>query len=223
MSSEETLWYRLGYLLEQARSAPLGRRRRESAGDERARARRTRSKEGHPLGWPSADDLIGSGAVALAGKLLSIWQPRHRAGPARLLRAGAAGVAAALLVELLRPLLQGRAELPTIGGETAERLFAGAGQGLLYGAVLEPRLPGPPVVKGALYGSAEYAVHPAGGLGRFLGAEAPLGRVPVVGRVFREMDVHDRAYTEHVAFGIALALLYGSSPSSNGIADEDDE
>ena len=31
------------------------------------------------------------------------------------------------------------------------------------------------------------------------------------------VDAHDRAYLEHLIFGIALALIYESRPSSNGI------
>jgi hypothetical protein len=101
--------------------------------------------------------------------------------------------------------------------EMGDRLIAGVGQGLVYGAVVEPRVPGPSLVKGALYGTAEYAVDPVGGLSRLLGAHAPQHRLPVIGHLLKDLDPHDRAYLEHVVFGVALALLYGSSPSSNGI------
>jgi hypothetical protein len=90
--------------------------------------------------------------------------------------------------------------------------------------VIEPRVPGPSVLKGALFGSAEYAADAAGGLVRILGAHAPQRRLPFVGRMLEAIDPHDRVYLEHLAFGVALAILYGSSVPSNGMfADEADE
>ena len=139
------------------------------------------------------------------------------------MRAGAAGAAAALLVELVRPLLHGDAGLPILDRATGDRLIAGVGQGLVYGALVEPRVPGPALVKGALYGSVEYAADPIGGLSTVFGSHTPQARIPGVGEFLDGMDPHDRAYLEHVVFGIALALLYESSSSSNGIAPEDDE
>ena len=144
---------------------------------------------------------------------------------AGLLRAGVSGAAAALLVELVRPLLHGEARLPVLDEGTKDRLLAGAGQGLVYGAVVEPRLPGPALLKGAAYGSVEYAVDPFGGLYRLLGPHAPLRRIPGVGAFLDDLDPHDRAYLEHVTFGIALSLLYesGSSPRSSGITEDEEE
>ncbi|NIX22339.1 MAG: hypothetical protein GWN07_21900, partial [Actinobacteria bacterium] len=69
-----------------------------------------------------------------------------------------------LLADLVRPLLRDDADLPGIDRDTAEHMLAGLGQGLIYGGVVEPRVPGPALVKGALFGSLEYAVHPLGGL-----------------------------------------------------------
>jgi hypothetical protein len=89
--------------------------------------------------------------------------------------------------------------------------------------VIEPRVPGPSALKGALFGSAEYAADAAGGLARILGAHAPQRRLPFVGRMLEEIDSHDRVYLEHLAFGVALALLYGSSAPSNGIVSDDED
>jgi hypothetical protein len=89
--------------------------------------------------------------------------------------------------------------------------------------VVEPRVPGHTVVKGTLYGSAEYAMDPAGGLGRMLGSRAPLRRIPVLGHLLEDLDPHDRSYLEHVAFGVALAVFYGSRPASNGILSDEEE
>lgn len=223
MASDKSLWYRLGFALERARHAPPGEKRTLAGLAERrtptARGRRSEP----PAETSSVDDLLATGAVALALKALDAWRPRRKASLVGLVRAGAAGAAAALLVELVRPLLSGRAETPTFGPETADRVVEGAGQGLLYGALVEPRLPGPALLKGTLYGSAEYAVLPAGGLVRLLESHGPLHRLPFVATLLRGAGARDRPYLEHVAFGISLALLYRSSLSNNGIRLEPDE
>jgi hypothetical protein len=165
---------------------------------------------------------LSVGIAALAGRLLDVWRPRRRAGFVRLMWAGASGAAAALILEAVRPLLRGEPDLLAFDRDTGDRILAGLGQGLLYGAVIEPRVPGPAVLKGALFGSAEYAADAAGGLVHVLGAHAPLRRLPLVGRMLEEIDPRDRVYLEHLAFGIALAVLYGSSAPSKGIVSEDD-
>lgn len=223
MPSDKSLWYRLGYALERARQAPAQGKRTLASLKERRSPEPPEPRATNPAQWPTADELLASGAVALAAKALDAWRPRRKTGPVHLLKAGAAGAAAALLVELVRPFLAGRAELPSLDSDTAEHMLVGAGQGILYGAVVEPRVPGHSVVKGTLYGSAEYAMDPAGGLGRVMGSHTPLRRIPVLGHLLSDLDPHDRTYLEHVAFGIALAVLYGSSPASNGILSEEEE
>jgi len=225
MSSEQSIWYRLGYALERARAAPPTPKRTLASLRERNGGKPAKSKKAAPDRRGGTDDLVASAAVVALGKVLEAWRPRRRSGLGSLLRAGASGAVAALLVDLLRPLLRGERGVPVFAEDTVDRLLAGAGQGLVYGAVVEPRLPGPALLKGTLYGSAEYAVHPMGGLYRVLGAEAPLRRVPGLGSLLDELDPQDRLYLEHVTFGIALALLYGpeSSPRSNGIVVDEDE
>jgi hypothetical protein len=223
MSSESSIWFRLGYALERTRQAPATGARKLATLRERRPAEPKARLVPSPLDWPSGDQLVASGAVALAAKMLEAWKPRHRTGAKDLLKAGLAGAAAALAVEAVRPLLEGRVQLPELDRRALERILVGAGQGLIYGAVVEPRLPGPAAVKGALYGSAEYAVDPMGGMAGLLGPQAPLRRVPVLGPFLDGLAPHDRSYVEHVAFGIAVALIYGSRPSSNGILDDDGE
>lgn len=223
MSSENSFWYRLGYALERTRQAPAKGARKLATLKERRPAEERSRRIPHPAQWPSGDQLVASGLVAVVAKALDLWRPRRDAGMGGLLKAGLAGAAAALAVEVVRPLLHGRAELPELNEDTLGRVLAGAGQGVVYGVVVEPRLPGPSILKGTLYGSAEFAVDPMGGLTRLLGPHAPLKRLPVVGHLLDDLAPRDRAYVEHLAFGIALALIYGSSPSSNGILVEEDE
>jgi hypothetical protein len=231
VDSEEGFWYRVGYALERARTPTAPREWKRLAGLAE-RASRASLDEAEPSaaangrsGGFVTEQLVSAGLAALAGRLLDVWQPRRHVGFSRLLWAGASGAAAALMVDAVRPFLRGAPNRPLFDRETADRLLAGVGQGLLYGAVIEPRVPGPSVLKGALFGSAEYAADTAGGLVSILRAHTPHGRLPFLGRMLEEIDPHDRVYVEHLAFGIALAILYGSSPSSNGILsdDEDDE
>jgi hypothetical protein len=221
MSSENSIWFRLGYALERTRQAPAGGARKLARLRERRPAEAKARFLPPPEAWPSADQLVASGAVALAARALDAWRPRHRTGAKDLLKAGLAGAAAAVALEAVRPLLEGRVQLPKLDQGALERILAGAGQGLVYAAVVEPRLPGPAALKGALYGSAEYAVDPMGGMARLLGSQAPLRRVPVLGTFLEELTPHDRSYVEHLAFGMTVALIYGSRPSSSGILDED--
>ncbi len=225
MPHTKSLWYKVGFALERARQAPAsGGRALASLKDRKKPAVEDRRRKiPNPESWPTADELVASGAAALAGRVLDGWRPRGRGGAARLIRAGVAGATAAFVLEVVRPFLEGRIEAPTLDRALVDRLLVGAGQGLVYGSVVEPRVPGPAMMKGALYGSVEYAVDPMGGLSHLLGGHAPQGRLPVLAHLLEDLDGHDRAYVEHVAFGMALAILYGSSPSSNGIRVDMDE
>jgi hypothetical protein len=226
MTSEDGFWYRVGYALERARR-PSTRRERgrlagltERASEETLDAAEERAESNGSGGFLS-EQLVTAGVAALAGRLLDVWEPKRSVRFSRLLWAGAAGAAAALLVDAVRPFLRGEPNRPVFDRATADRLIAGVSQGLLYGAVIEPRVPGPTVLKGALFGSAEYAADAAGGLVRLLREHTPHGRLPVVGRMLEEIDPHDRVYLEHLAFGIALAVFCGSAPSSNGAEDDE--
>lgn len=235
MASETSFWYRVGHAIESARlsTSQIGRKL-PGLGD-RTRAAPARSTalvdaKGGAEAVEDAredaspfDDLVWTAVAALAARMLDAWRPSRRAGVGGLLKAGAAGAAAALVLELLKPLLSNGRELPALDRDTGERILAGVGQGLLYGAVVEPRVPGPALVKGALFGSAEYAANPTGGLAALLGQHAPLARVPLVSDLFEGLERQERVYAEHLVFGVTLALLYGSSRSSNGIVVDEVE
>lgn len=219
MPSDPTIWYRVGYALERARGS--GASESDPPGESKP-APRSRPHASERHAWPTADDIVASGVVALAGKLLTAWTPARKVTLIRLLRAGLAGAGAALLVDLVRPLLAGRAELPEIDGDTGTRMLAGASQGLLYGAIVEPRVPGPTLLKGAVFALADYMAHPAGGLTNLLGAHAPHRRLPFVSDLLEGLEPHEQEYVEHLAFGVALAVLCGPSPSLPG-SDDDSE
>lgn len=216
MPSEQSLWFRLGYALERARSPlPAAGKRLEGLGKRARGAAVRRPKDEDGVGRTS-DELLTAGLVLAAGKLLDAWRPHRKVRFSGLLRAAAAGAGAALALELVKPLLRGRPELGALDRSTVDRVLAGLGEGLVYGAVVEPRLPGPALLKGAVFGSVEYAADAAGGLTHLVGAHTPYARLPVIGRLLEDLDPHERDYVEHLVFGIAVGLLYGASGSSNG-------
>jgi hypothetical protein len=224
MASTNNIWFQIGHAIERARhgvpakgtSVASLRDRLAQREEERAQERETRS----PV--PTSDDLMTAGVAMIVDRVLGSWGRRAEPGFTRLLRAAASGAAAALIVDLVRPLLRGEPGLPVLDRDTADRIIAGAGQGLVYGAVVEPRVPGPSLAKGVLFGSAEYMADPLGGVSGLLGQHAPQNRLPVVGDVLDRLEDHEQAWLEHVAFGIALAVIYESSDSSNGILNDEE-
>jgi hypothetical protein len=221
MASKKSIWYHIGHALERSRRAPDPERRVMGLAHRRAEPEIAREREPRqPI--PSADELMSAGVAVVVDRVLAGWSGRKAPSFSKLLRAAAAGATAAVLVDLLRPLLNEDGAFPGMDRETADRVLAGVGQGLVYGSIVEPRVPGPALIKGAIYGSAEYATDPVGGLHGLLGAHVPQNRLPIVGDVFDVVAPHDRAFLEHLVFGITLALLYESSSSSNGIRPEEE-
>ena len=234
MSENPNIWYRIGYALERARQEPAlarlrGLEERRNGGGagsndrEAPHPRQSPDGETLPAREDALDALIAAGAGATVGKLVSLVPARRTPGMLSLVRAGLAGAGAAFLRELLDPLLRGEARLPHVGPETTDAALAGAARGLLYAAVLEPRLPGPVTLRGVLYGSLEYAVSPWGGMTSLLGERAPHRRIPLVQGLFEDYALGEDSYLDHLAFGVALALLYGagSQPDSSGTDDDE--
>lgn len=212
----DSVWYELGYALERAKDAASAPARLTSLAERGLRGKDADDGERRPARSDDDDgtgDLVGSlvatGAGTLAGKLLGVWPRRHRPGVTGYLRAGLAGVGAALVHRMARPLLDG--DRPELDAELAEALAAGAARGLLYAAVVEPRLPGGPLLRGAVYGGIEYAVSPWGGMTRLLGRHAPHRKVPYLELLFEGYDPEDDDFLDHVAFAVALAVLYGDA------------
>ena len=137
MPPKQSLWFRLGYALERAREGPpaAGRSLRGLA-EQQTKPLEAEGESGPGPAWPSIDSIVASGASAAVAKVLNGWKPQRKASTLRLLRAGAAGAAAALLVDMLRPLIRGEPGVGPLDKETVDRLIAGIGQGLVYGAVV---------------------------------------------------------------------------------------
>ena len=208
------LWYQLGYALERARREPTGDRirdlgrklaafRREDQGSTPSRKNGDQARDDESVDWLVATVSGGVVAAALKG-----WRPRAQPGVALVARAAAAGAAAAVVLELGRELL--RDERRWDVEALTDRLLSGAARGIVFGAVAEPRLPGPPLLRGAVWGTAEFLLTPLGGLGRLLGRHTPYGRIPVV-RTVLGAESESEGFVDHLVFGIALSLLAGSA------------
>lgn len=222
MPPKQNYWFHLGYALERLRSISPGATEAVRILKDRPGPAGHNTSEDARINWLPLKELATPEAMAILSKLLRTWKPRHKTALGSLVRAGAAGAVSALILDLISPAVR-NSEAPKLDRETGDRLLAGIRQGLLYGAILEPKMPGPTVLKGALYGTIEYAVNPMGGLSQLLAAHDSEHPHSALENFLEEFDSHNRSYAEHVIFGVILALLYGSSASSNGIFVEDEE
>ena len=165
------------------------------------------------------DQLIATGTGILGERLISVVVGR-RPGTLRLTRAALAGAGAALALALFRNGKNG-----TRGDESPPdptvALMTGAARGMLYGAVLEPRLPGSPVLRGATYGIMEYVTSPFGGLDGILGASSPHRTMPIMAALLGKTDsgAGSGSIADHLAFGVTLGLLYGEGSARRGSLD----
>jgi hypothetical protein len=159
------------------------------------------------------DQLVATGSGILADRFFSILAGR-RPGALRLTRAALAGAGASLALSLFQNGKNGTSgESPR---DPTVELLAGAARGMLYGAVLEPRLPGSPLLRGATFGVIEYVTSPFGGLDGILGASSPHRTMPIVAALLGPGDSMAGSIADHVAFGITLGLLYGAGSARRG-------
>lgn len=154
---------------------------------------------------------LATGLTAAAGTALRRWAARRRPGAGRLIRGALAGAGAAGLAAGARHLL-GDDET---GPELADELLLGAGRGIVYVALLDPILPGPPAVRGALTGLAEYMTAPWGGVLGRLSSLTPARKLPLVGALVEEGDQADDPFVAYLLYGLALGLLSGSDPGGH--------
>lgn len=155
------------------------------------------------------DALFAAGAGTLASRLIQRWGNGQTPPVTSLFLAGMAGAGAALITQAMRPLLEEDDEGVVLDRELAYVLLEGVGRGLIYGILLQRRIPGPPLVKGAVYGTAEYLVGPWGGMSRQLHSLTPQSSLPVIGALLEPGDTSGDTLAEHLLFGTSLALLYG--------------
>ncbi len=220
MQENEDLWYRIGFAMETARrkaaTASLPRKGILEAGKALQKVReKPEESPGRvppgPLDGPTRkllEAVFTVGAGTLLTRFLTLWPGSRRPGLLGLGRAGAAGAAAAFLASRIHPFLATReGDDPPDEDELAEILLSGAGRGLVYAAVVEPRVPGPSILRGSVYGALEWALAPWGGLEELAGPAAPQGKLPLLSVLLRGRAQDDQLL-EHLAFGMALALLY---------------
>jgi hypothetical protein len=217
MQNKEDIWYRIGFALESARlKAGTPEQEKATTLTKTARVkkpgrkvRKAESRELVPLDDASRklrDAFLTVGAGTALTRLLSHWPGHRRPGLFRLGKAGAAGAAAAFLTGLLRPLLS-QEEVHSLEDILTDLLLSGAGRGLLYAAIVEPRIPGPGLLQGSIYGVLEWALTPWGGLEKLAGPASPQGKIPILS-VLLQGGEKDEQLLEHLVFGIVLGLLY---------------
>jgi hypothetical protein len=142
---------------------------------------------------------------------LGRWVGKRRFHLALLTRGALAGAGAAGAVLALRILLQrGEAERAETLEEVGDELLAGAGRGVLYAALLNPYLPGPPLLRGALAGSADFIASPVGGLFSSLQHLSPIRKLPIVSILLETGDAEADPYLTFLLHGTILGLLYGT-------------
>ncbi|MBT8397710.1 MAG: hypothetical protein HKO65_01910 [Gemmatimonadetes bacterium] len=211
MQTKENLWYRVGYALETVRTRlptpKEGGQDTTLSGEGPPPLSKTFSGLTPEVSNKVLDALLTVGAGSILTRAVSLWPSRRGPGLFRLFRAGAAGAAAAFLAEMVRPALTGKKAETPVEEEITDVLLAGAGRGLLYAALVEPRIPGHPVLQGAVYGGLEYALSPWGGLSELAGSHSPQGKIPALGVLLKDRGA-DEQLVEQIAFGVALALLY---------------
>lgn len=223
----KSIWYQLGYALESARHGARSAQEVRSAKAPRvainrsAAARSAPNKQGDatdPKRTPvssTLDQLITTGTGILGDRLFSILAGR-RPGGLRLTRAALAGAGAAFALSLFRNGKNGTSGVGQSPRDPTAELLTGAARGMLYGAVLEPRLPGSPLLRGATFGVMEYVTSPFGGLDGILGASSPHRTMPIIAALLGSSDSAVVSMADHLAFGVTLGLLYGAGSARRG-------
>jgi len=200
----ESRWYDLGHALEQARQHPT--RGHLDALVERLLEFRGSGSDGNATGF---DRLIDGGVAVVAGRLLAALPSRGRPTLRRVAEGAAFGAAATLLRELTSPLLRGEFTVPEIRSGLPERMLSGAARGAAFTGLIDPRLPGPAPLRGAVYATVEYLLAEQGGVSRMLQRAAPWSRIPGANALVSSLESGEESLVDHLVFGLALALMLG--------------
>jgi len=157
----------------------------------------------------------------MAVKLLDSIPARSRPGLGTMARAGIAGAIAGLLVRgLVLVRQEADVEAPS-EPRILDALMIGAGRGLLYSRVVEPRLLGPGWMRGLTYALLEVGLGPWGGLDELLAPLAPHRRIPLLREALGEARGLEGDLVDHLVFGATLAVLYDSRAAERiGIVEE---
>lgn len=222
MASTKNIWFQLGHAIERARQGIPASETSVASSTRRLVEQEERKTQGSPVSssTSASDELMVAGVAMVIDRVLGSWSQRTETDSRQLFRAAASGAVAAFIVDLLKPLLQGKPDVPVVDRQTVDHIITGARQGMVYGAIVESRIPGPPIAKGVIFGAAEYMTNPLGGVSKLLERHAPQSRLPMLSQVLKTLEDHEKLWVEHVAFGVALALIYQSKDSSSGILKE---
>lgn len=187
------------------------------AHDGRPRGREVGVEDGD--GEVDTDPAATAQGAALAAAATWLVARLLRPKPVRWTRVIAAGVTGSLLAQVV-----GRLQDDAPAGELAYaedpaellgRVTAGVAVAAGYAALIYPRLPGSPLFRGLAFGALEVAAAPRGGLVA-LAAQAPGVRFPLQALALPVDE--DASPLAHLAFGLALGLLY-----RNGVARDDED
>jgi hypothetical protein len=154
----------------------------------------------------SAGGVMTTAAVAwLAGRVL---RPR----PVRWTRVVLAGVAATVIADVVARTLDARSAPPRpLFDDDPEMMLRRFGGGIAmaagYAALVYPRLPGPPLLRGLAFGALEVAAAPRGGLAR-MAAETPTLRFPLQNLALPLDEDELATPLSRLAFGLGLGLFY---------------
>lgn len=153
------------------------------------------------------EQAIVNTLLTSGGNALRSWVNEHRPGGRRILKGALAGAGAAALVAWVRRLRGHR----LTAMDVVDALAIGAGKGVIYTAVMDPLLPGPPLARGALLASAEHLAAPWGGLLANLVSVSPLRKLPLAEDLLKAGDEEDDPLLQHLIYSFALALLAGDA------------
>jgi hypothetical protein len=141
--------------------------------------------------------------------MLATGLPSRRPTKLRLARGALAGGGAAALVLAVRELALRSPDDERQPPDVLTEVLGGVGRGLLYVSFIDPWLPGPPAVKGAIAGTADYVAAPLGGLFRRLQPLSPIQRIPVISALLDVGSSEGEPYIAHLCNGALLGLLCG--------------
>lgn len=171
------------------------------------------------------DDLDGLPAGLALGTFAVGWVLSRvlRPHPINWPRAIAAGVAATALADLvgsIEPDPEGEVTHFPPGAEDLPRYAAGIATAAAYAAQIYPRLPGSPLTRGLIFGTAEASLAGSGGALGLIQRYAPQLRLPL-GSLASQTSP-SRGALASLAFGIGLAL-YAEKDGKRAKGDQDEE